>query len=127
MKPDLCKMFGKEVNEEFRLSGIDGTLKVNEDNKLMFFADGKVLNKWIPFVEQLNITAQREVVDIPWVPKKSECYFYVRTDFNVTETRNYHCEDDVSRIKLGNYFRTSEEAFEKGFPLMEQWKKELGW
>lgn len=127
MKPDLCKMFGKEVNEEFKLSGIDGTLKVNEHNELIFKHDSSPTAIWYPLVEQLNITAQRDIIDIPWVPKFDEEYWFVNAYGNIDNERNDYDEIDRLRIKTGNCFRTDKQAMEKGIPIMEQWKKELGW
>jgi hypothetical protein len=83
--------------------------------------------KWTPFVEQLNITAQRDVIDIPWVPKFEMGYYYVDHELVVMQTCNDGFEKDISRIKLGNCFRTEKQAIEKGKPQMKQWKKELGW
>lgn len=122
-KIDLCKLFEVEPNEEFKLSGISGTLMVNSDNELMF----KQLyhtNIWTPFVEQINLTAQREVEKFPFVPKVGEVYWTVDEGIAYKSSFNWTLHQ-VSKLELGLCYRTKAQAEQEGIPkikaLMEKW------
>jgi hypothetical protein len=47
---------------------------------------------------------------IKWKPKDGELYYCVSTECKVIKVKNYNCYGDIEIIKIGNCYRTPEEA-----------------
>lgn len=62
----------------------------------------------------------------PWKPKTGEPYWYYSAGWK--EANFMHCEDDLCDMlywKVGNCFKTKEEANTKGKEIIEQLQKEF--
>jgi hypothetical protein len=51
-----------------------------------------------------------EATKIKWKPKEGEIYYYVSTGCKVIKAKNNNCYGDIELIKIGNCYRTPEEA-----------------
>lgn len=51
-----------------------------------------------------------EATKIRWKPRDGEIYYYVSTGCKVIKAKNDNCYGDIELIKIGNCYRTPEEA-----------------
>lgn len=66
-----------------------------------------------------------EVVHKPWKPKDGDAYWKWATHIELAQFKRWDgASTDFACWKLGNCFKTSEEAQSKGKEIMEQIKKE---
>ena len=66
-----------------------------------------------------------EVVHKPWKPKDGDAYWKWATHIELAQFKHWNgTSTDFACWKLGNCFKTSEEAQSKGKEIMEQIKKE---
>lgn len=77
--PEIAKMLGVEIGEEFKVKGYELTYMITDDKGLMATNDSPETG-WKPanaanalFVALLNGTD--EIVKLPWKPKKGDAYF----------------------------------------------------
>ena len=127
----FAEMLGLELGQEFELTYDDGkrkdeyTYKIIEDglyrkeaNSIALYAEPSVTLDCI-------LNGDYKVVSKPWKPKKGEKYWYYSDTCKLAIC--VYWEDtarDLSFWKLGNCFRTEEEATTKGKEIMEKIKKE---
>lgn len=123
--PEICKMLGVELGEEFKIKDYELTLTITD--KGLMAADDSSETGWTPanalFVVLLNGGA--EIVKIPWKPKMYEEYWTfcsIQLKWNVTSYRWQGNPDDVATFKVGWVYRTREEA-ETALPAVA---KEIG-
>ena len=127
----FAEMLGLELEQEFRLVNPDGTkidndlYKIREDG--LFYKkrkDGAWLSEPSTTLSSL-LQGLCKAVPKPWKPKYGEQYW----SYSV-KSRQACCGmfgeyvKDYACWKLGNCFKTSEEAQSKGKEIMEQIKKE---
>lgn len=55
---------------------------------------------------------RKELVNLFWVPKDGETYYFISRHFNVIEAKVFDGEADQKRLLLHNYFKTKEDATE---------------
>ena len=127
----FAEMLGLELEQEFVLIDADGkrknelTYKITEHGLL---CKSLKVNDWltvslITFRKIMN--GDYKVVTNPWEPKKGEKYWYYSDTCKLAIC--VYWEDtsrDLSFWKLGNCFKTREEAEAKGKDIMEQIRKE---
>ena len=127
----FAEMLGLELEQEFLLTDVDGntkgelTYKFTEDGLLH---KSPTLVKWSKsssgtILRLLN--GDYKVVSKPWKPKEGEKYWYYSDTCKLAIC--VYWEDtarDLSFWKLGNCFKTREEAEAKGKDIMEQIRKE---
>ena len=127
----FAEMLGLELEQEFRLVNPDGTkvdndlYKIREDG--LFYKKRKE-DDWHsePSVTlDCILNGDYKAVPKPWKPKKGEQYW------SYSVKRSQACcgmfgeyVKDYACWKLGNCFKTREEAQSKGKEIMEQIKKE---
>ena len=74
--PEIAKLLGVEVGEEFKIKGYKLTYMITDDKWLMATDDSPETG-WTPantlFVDLLNGDA--EIVKLPWKPKEGEKYW----------------------------------------------------
>lgn len=125
----FAEMLGLELEQEFVLTDIDGnkkdifTYKITEDG---IFYKSKISNDWFKteLVDAL-LNGCIKAVPKPWKPEKGEKYFYYAKAFGQTVYKMWIDENyDLLLWKVGNCFKTEEEAKDKGKEIMEQIKKE---
>ena len=123
----VAEMFDLKLNEEFILAYTDGN-RYNEC-KYMFTELGLVHSTDYGFEKSSLLHAVLSgslvVKEIPWKPKEDEFYYYYSPYCGITcKERWYNTSSDYCMWKIGNCFRTREEASKKGKEIMEPIEKE---
>ena len=125
----FAKMLGLELEQEFVLTDVDGnrkdifTYKITEDG---IFYKSKISNDWFK-TELVDTLLNGSIKAVPkqWKPKKGEMYwFYLYGAKEVIDSRWVDGTYDLLLWKVGNCFRTEEEAKTKGKEIIEQIHKE---
>ena len=109
LMPEVAKLLGVEIEEEFRIKKYD-------NRKFKFYKDGlkmkwdrenewNINNTWLMGL----YTGEDEIVKLPWKPKNNEQYWTVEEDSIFYDSWDNNMMD-YSYLKLGNCFRTKEEA-----------------
>ena len=77
---DVAKMLGVELEEEFKLDGIETKYKFTENGLYFYAPDGwwQCSNVMLPRILRGNV----EIVKLPWKPKKGDAYYYPGEGFN---------------------------------------------
>lgn len=124
---EISKMLGVEPGEEFKLScKKDYVYKITLDG-LMIRQLGE--SKWyesVPSTLTHLFKGDYSVVKLPWKPKKGVPYWYYSEGWK--EGTNNQWKDDLFDLmmwKIGNVFKTKEEAETKGKDALEQVRKEF--
>lgn len=125
--PEICKMLGVEIGEEFKVKGREYIFHFVDNGLIAYRTDGSVL----PYENCLThflwlINGEEEIVKIPWKPKKGDAYYtfdifrgkwvVVRSSWWTGAPCNY------ALLDKGWLFRTKEEA-EDALPKVA---KEMG-
>ena len=128
----FAEMLGLELYQEFVLTDDDGnrkdkyTYKITEDGLLY---KSPTFNWAISSLGTIGKLLDGDVKALPkpWKPKKGDIYSYYinSTYFDGTNSCRWNDEClDLLHWKVGNCFRTEEEAKTKGKEIMEQIQKE---
>lgn len=127
----FAEMLGLELEQEFVLTDVDGkikdwyTYKITENG---IFYKSKISEDWFedkPIVVEELLNGCIKAVAKPWKPKKGEKYWYYSN--YIDETYSSICMDgsfDLLLWKVGNCFKTRDEAETKGKEIMEQIQNE---
>ena len=128
----FANMLGLELEQEFELIDQDSKIKNRDTYKVtengIYYKSGKE-DDW--FAEPSDtvdglLRGEYEIVPKPWEPKKGDTYWYYSTYFGTT---NYcmwtYGVLDLLLWKVGNCFKTKEEAETKGKEIMEAIQKEF--
>lgn len=127
----FAAMLGLELEQEFNLTDADGK-KINyasykiTENGLCFKAttNGAWHSESSIFLKNL-LSGDYKVVPKPWKPKDGDAYWKWATYIELAQFKRWNGDStDFACWKLGNCFKTSEEAQSKGKEIMEQIKKE---
>ena len=127
----FAEMLGLELGQEFELTDDDGkrkdeyTYKIIEDglyrkeaNNISLYAEPSVTLDCI-------LNGDYKAVPKPWKPKKGEKYWtYSEIWEEVTSFRWEGYYYDLLLWKVGNCFKTRDEAEDKGKEIMEKIQKE---
>ena len=116
--PEICKMLGVELGEEFEIKGREYIFHFVDNGLIAYRADGSVLpyeNCLAHFMWLIN--GEEEIVKLPWKPKREGTFwtFCINgdDDDDLLEVDWYvwHEDvDDLARLKAGWVYRTKEEA-----------------
>lgn len=126
----FAEMLGVELGEEFKVKNIysgeleEGKFKIANEC-IMHKCNGESI--WRKsFTSNALIAGTREIVKLPWKPKKGERYWYFSKGLNYEISRSLWCDGiyDLCLWKVGNCFKTKEEARTKGKEIMETLRKE---
>ena len=128
----FAEMLGLELEQEFVLTDVDGnrkdkyTYKITEDGLLY---KSPTFNWAISSLGTIGKLLDGDVKAVPkkWKPKKGEIYSYYlnSTYFDGINSCMWTNEClDLLHWKVGNCFKTEEEAETKGKEIMEQIQKE---
>ena len=128
----FAEMLGLELEQEFVITDFDGnrkdkyTYKITEDGLLY---KSPTFNWAISSLGTIGKLLDGDVkaVPKPWKPKKGDIYSYYinSTYFDGTNSCMWADEClDLLHWKVGNCFKTEEEAKTKGKEIMEQIHKE---
>lgn len=112
--PDIAKMLGVELNEEFKIKGREGVI-------YKFIVDGLIVSD--DDAEKVYTTANMpliglvrgdvEIVKLPWKPKKCDVYYTFGSfsqKWQVSRQVWTHHPFDLAVLDKGWVFRTWEEA-----------------
>lgn len=125
----FAEMLGLELEQEFVLTDVDGNRKNELTYKITEYGPlcrSLIVNDWLTvslITFKKIMDGDYKVVTKPWKPKKGEMYFYS----NYFHTTYCTWKDGVSDLllwKVGNCFKTRDEAEDKGKEIMEQIQKE---
>lgn len=128
----FANMLGLELGQEFELVDSDSKLKYQYTYKII--EDGlyrKEANAIALYAEpsvtvDCILNGDYIVVKLPWKPKEGEQYCYYSKMLNHEVSRMWCGESfDLCLWKVGNCFKTEEEARTKGEEIMEQIQKEF--
>lgn len=120
--PDIAKLLGVEINEEFELRVASqplikhtGTFCITDNNIVGRTKNGDVWQSWENDSIYDLFNGTLEVVRKPFVPKFDEEYWsyyfnYDDSEWDVVWTNWRDRFTDYMRLKLGLCFRTEEEA-----------------
>ena len=107
--PEVAKMLGVELGEEFECSN---------GYKYVLREDGIIESKYIDKVSTNTFSSvlvallngNLTIKCKPWKPKKDDLYYYVDQEGFVISNRWYNSYTEVLLYKLGNCYRIREEA-----------------
>ena len=124
----IAEMLGLELEQEFVITDLDGkrkdtiTYKFTEDG---LFSKANNLSVKVTLILDLLLTGKYKAVPKPWKPKYGEQYwsYSVKSSQACCGMFGEYVKD-YSCWKLGNCFRTEEEAKTKGEEIMEKIVKE---
>ena len=125
----IAEMLGVELGEEFSLKNNktnelnECRYKITQEEGIMYSIDRE---KWVRSVVLMSIiNGSYSVVKLPWKPKNDEKYWYYSETINQATYHKWSFGNyDLCLWKLGNCFRTEEEAEAKGKEIVEQIMKE---
>ena len=115
--PEIAKMLGVEMGEEFKIKGFDELIYKFADDSLRFTNDVNPNN--FDTTANVALTAllngKNEIVKLPWKPKKDEYYWTFKQSFEDGKlfVLNYTWDDSVidnAFFKAGLVYRTKAEA-----------------
>ena len=114
--PEIAKMLGVELGEEFKIKGYDGlTYKLTDNGLELATVDGQK-TKWFDH-GALNslMKGKMEIVKLPWKPKKGERYWTFDTVVlgDALCIVRYTWDGDfneLTKLKTGWVYRTRAEA-----------------
>lgn len=125
----VAEMLGVELEEEFKLKADcmekpwNNLYRISENG----FEYKSIHENWENddhYALSEILSGKKEIVKIPWKPKKGETYWYYidakRVDWTYWNSKLF----DLLNWKMGNCFQTEEEAETKGKEIVGQLKKE---
>ena len=127
----FAEMLGLELEQEFVLTDVDGnrkdkyTYKITEDGLL--YKSPPFINWSISSLGTIGKLLDGDVkaVPKPWKPKEGDIYYYYSASNGIV---NYARWNDLCfeliLWKVGNCFKTIDEAEDKGKEIMEQIQNE---
>lgn len=124
---EVADLLGLELDEEFSLKNKEGEL-LSKNYRISPIAGllVKYGDEWHQsgYLDEI-ISGKLTVVKLPWKPYLTEPYYVYSTYHKtVIETKWIGVTEDLLYWKLGNCFKTREEAGTKGKAIMEQIEKE---
>lgn len=115
--PEIAKMLGVELGEEFKIDGNDSTLYRLEKSGLRargINCEGKYSDTVSGLVLEILLTGDIKIVKLPWKPKRKDKYWtiYINGNNKLDTDWNIWTEGiaELARLKAGWVFRTKEEA-----------------
>lgn len=102
---DVAQILGVELGEYFLIEGFNGEFYLHQ-NGLYRRDDTFAFDSTLCKILSGNMTIQR----IPWKPKKEQDYYYICEDGSIESSFWLNDVGDLSFYKLGNCYRTPQEA-----------------
>lgn len=112
--PEICKMLGVELGEEFKIKGREGAIyKFIVDGLLVSDDDAEKVytTTHVPLVGLVR--GDIEIVKLPWKPKKGETYFTFVLMGDKWGVGSLHWDgfpNEYALLDKGWVYRTKEEA-----------------
>lgn len=125
----ITEMLGVELGEEFSIKNIQtedinrARYKITKEKGLMYSIGGE---EWDRSSSLLAIfSGAYSIVKLPWKPKKDDQYWFYTAAWNKATFWKWKGDyTDLMLWKVGNCFKTKEEAEVKGKEMVEAIKKE---
>lgn len=74
--PDIAKMLGVELNEEFKIKGYDGlTYKLTDKGLELTAVDGQKTKWFDPGALNSLLKGKLEIIKLPWRPKEGDTFY----------------------------------------------------
>lgn len=118
--PEIAKMLGVELGEEFKVKGDDELTYIFTDDGLKITYDGgidgdiEIAQIAINSAFAALANGKDEIVKLPWKPKIYDIYWTFKAAhidvWCITEARWMNNPNDVAAFKNGWVYRTQEEA-----------------
>ena len=118
--PEIAKMLGVELGEEFKIKSREVWTYKFEDNRLRLVGDDTKMSYETANTLAALLNGEYEIVKLPWKPKREDTYYsFYNALFKyygyerVREISEYCWSDsplDFALLKMGWVFRTREEA-----------------
>ena len=116
--PEVAKMLGVELGEEFEIvfpepCSCHATAMFTDEGVRIINTDVYDIYNFKAYILRDLCTGVYGIKRKPWKPKRGETYWYVEKDGDICEMEWHPCRymsDHVNRYKLGNCYRTREEA-----------------
>lgn len=118
--PEVARMLGVEIGEEFDILYKDGTATeigpFKFTNETILDCDGDELQCWRLCC---LLTGDYTIQKRPWRPKEGEGYYYIRSTDGFLSRSTFHSvdADDLALLNMGNCF-PSKDAAEAAVPEM---------
>lgn len=123
----IAEMLGVELGEEFKVSITEAFVyKITENGlRRRYHTD----LKWVespPVTLTSLLRGDYSIVKLPWKPKEGDRYYYYSASNGLVNYAKWDglC-DELLLWKVGNCFKTEEEARTKGKEIMYQIQKEF--
>ena len=108
---EVAKMLGVELGEEFEVNENKSKKFRFIENRFEFFTSGSwVCDANAAFELDNLLSGVHTIKRKPWKPKIGENYWVIVPDGDISEYAWLDSLDDNSNYKLGNCYRTREEA-----------------
>lgn len=115
--PEIAKMLGVELGEEFEIKGCKGLVyKFVDDELIVNSTDDKGCSGLTANMTLVSLLkGKREIVKLPWKPKEEEHYYTFTSTYKYTKWKIglncWHTEpQNLAFLKAGWVFRTRQEA-----------------
>ena len=113
--PEIAKMLGVELGEEFKIKGRGYIFHFVDNGLIVYRTDGSVLppeNCLTHFLWLIN--GEEEIVKLPWQPKKGELYYSFGfrgcPKWGVSQQNWANHPADIALLEKGWVYRTRAEA-----------------
>lgn len=126
----IAEMLGVELGEEFKLKADcmekpwNNLYRISENG----FEYKSISGNWNVndhYALSEILSGKKEIVKIPWKPKKDEHYWWYSIAWKSAQKNKWNGGyTDLVNWKIGECFKTEEEAKTKGKEIMEQIVKE---
>lgn len=116
LMPEIAKMLGVELGEEFKVNGKNGVTYKFENSVLKFtYDDDKELSATNNSILAALLSGELEIIKLPWKPQYDQPYWTFRWIANknrldVWQNVWFNSVEEVALLKAGWVFRTREEA-----------------
>lgn len=115
--PEICKMLGVELGEEFKVKGDDElTYTLTDDGLKITFAGGIEISQVSTNSAFINlVNGKDEIIKLPWKPKQDETFYTfgihaTETKWVVVSVKWWDNVKNLALYKIGWIYRSQAEA-----------------
>lgn len=112
--PEVCKLLGVEVGEEFKITSEGVTNNFKFEKKQLSYKDDAGNWKFAPNLLCALLCGDYKITKLPWKPKNKEDFYTFMYIFakkiTVTDDKWLGSIGDFARLRAGWVYRTREEA-----------------
>lgn len=120
--PFIAEKLGVKIGEKFKISGHDRNVYMFDDSCLVSINNHEILILEDKDLADL-VKGVKTITKIYFRPKIGEDYIYIENVCQNGYISTYGKFRDYERIKIGNCFKSRDEA-ENGYPELEKYIKE---